>query len=77
MKKLSLWIVLVLGIAGAANAQDGRRTFDLKGFDKLSVGNAFKANVSKSNSFRVIATGEQRVWSNILLTIGVVPPPEA
>ncbi|HHV93451.1 MAG TPA: RbsD or FucU transport [Firmicutes bacterium] len=25
----------------------------------------------------VIATGEQRVWSNILLTIGVVPPPEA
>ena len=51
---------MVLGIAGAANAQDGRRTFDLKGFDKLSVGNAFKANVSKSNSFRVIATGEQQ-----------------
>jgi L-fucose mutarotase len=25
----------------------------------------------------VIATGEQRVWSNILLTIGVVPPPGA
>jgi L-fucose mutarotase len=24
----------------------------------------------------VIATGEQRVWANVLLTIGVVPPPE-
>ena len=23
----------------------------------------------------VIATGEQRVWANVLLTIGVVPPP--
>lgn len=60
MKKLSLWMVLVLGIASAAYAQESRRTFDLKDFDKLSVGSAFKANVSKSNSFRVVATGEQQ-----------------
>ncbi|ODS84467.1 MAG: hypothetical protein ABS46_03560 [Cytophagaceae bacterium SCN 52-12] len=60
MKTLSLWMALVMGIVSAAYAQESRRTFDLKDFDKLSVGSAFKANVSKSNSFRVVATGEQQ-----------------
>ncbi len=53
-------MVFVLGLIGAAHAQEDRRTFDLKGFDKLSVGSAFKANVSKSSSFKVVATGEQQ-----------------
>ncbi len=53
-------MLLVLGIASTGYAQEDRRTFDVKGFDKLSVGSAFRANVSKSSSFRVVATGEQQ-----------------
>jgi len=30
----------------------------------------------KSDVALVIATGEQRIYANILLTIGVVPPPK-
>ena len=36
---------------------------------------AFYEAVSESTVCLVIATGEQRIYSNILLTIGVVPPP--
>jgi len=37
---------------------------------------AFYDEAKKDNCCLVIATGEQRVYANILLTIGVVPPPE-
>jgi L-fucose mutarotase len=36
---------------------------------------AFYAAASQPSVCLVIATGEQRVYANILLTIGVVPPP--
>ena len=29
-----------------------------------------------SDTALVIATGEQRIYANILLTVGVVPPPQ-
>lgn len=35
----------------------------------------FYDEAKKDNCCLVIATGEQRVYANILLTIGVVPPP--
>ena len=35
---------------------------------------AFYAQASQSGTCLVIATGEQRIYANILLTIGVVPP---
>jgi len=38
---------------------------------------AFYAQSSQPGTCLVIATGEQRVYANILLTIGVVPPPTA
>ena len=36
---------------------------------------AFYDEASKDNCCLVIATGEQRIYANILLTIGVVDPP--
>jgi L-fucose mutarotase len=36
---------------------------------------AFYEAASQPNVALVIATGEQRIYANILLTIGVVPPP--
>lgn len=36
---------------------------------------AFYRKASESSTCLVIATGEQRIYANILLTIGVVPPP--
>lgn len=36
---------------------------------------AFYAAASEPSVCLVIATGEQRIYANILLTIGVVPPP--
>jgi L-fucose mutarotase len=36
---------------------------------------AFYAAALQSDTCLVIATGEQRVYANILLTIGVIPPP--
>lgn len=36
---------------------------------------AFYAQAAQPETCLVIATGEQRVYANILLTIGVVPPP--
>lgn len=36
---------------------------------------AFYAQASQPNTCLVIATGEQRIYANLLLTIGVVPPP--
>ncbi len=36
---------------------------------------AFYDEARKNNCCLVIATGEQRIYANILLTIGVVPPP--
>jgi len=36
---------------------------------------AFYDEAGKDNCCLVIATGEQRIYANILLTIGVVPPP--
>ncbi|MBE2183543.1 MAG: RbsD or FucU transport [Anaerolineae bacterium] len=38
---------------------------------------AFYETVRSPDTALVIATGEQRVYANILLTIGVVPPPRA
>ena len=38
---------------------------------------AFYDACRDSDTTLVIATGEQRVYANILLTIGVVPPPSA
>ena len=38
---------------------------------------AFYDAASTSDVALVVATGEQRVYANILLTIGVVPPPAA
>jgi len=35
---------------------------------------AFYAQASQSETCLVVATGEQRVYANILLTVGVVPP---
>ncbi len=37
---------------------------------------AFYESVRSSDTALVIATGEQRVYANILLTIGVVAPPQ-
>lgn len=37
---------------------------------------AFYAAAKQDNCCLVIATGEQRIFANILLTIGVVQPPE-
>lgn len=37
---------------------------------------AFYAAASAPSVCLVIATGEQRIYANILLTIGVVPPPK-
>ena len=37
---------------------------------------AFYDEAKKDNCCLVIATGEQRIYANILLTIGVVPPPD-
>jgi len=37
---------------------------------------AFYAQASQPETCLVIATGEQRVYANILLTIGVIAPPE-
>lgn len=37
---------------------------------------AFYDEAKKDNCCLVIATGEQRIYANILLTIGVVAPPE-
>ncbi len=36
---------------------------------------AFYAAVGETSVCLVIATGEQRIYANILLTIGVIPPP--
>jgi len=36
---------------------------------------AFYAQASQPQTCLVVATGEQRIYANILLTIGVVPPP--
>lgn len=36
---------------------------------------AFYAAASEPSVCLVVATGEQRIYANILLTIGVVPPP--
>jgi L-fucose mutarotase len=36
---------------------------------------AFYARSSQPETCLVIATGEQRIYANILLTIGVIPPP--
>jgi L-fucose mutarotase len=36
---------------------------------------AFYAAASEKDVALVIATGEQRIYANVLLTIGVVPPP--
>ncbi len=36
---------------------------------------AFYDAASTSDAALVIATGEQRIYANLLLTIGVVPPP--
>ncbi len=38
---------------------------------------AFYAAARAEDVALVIATGEQRIYANILLTIGVIPPPEA
>jgi len=38
---------------------------------------AFYAAAPKPDTCLVIATGEQRIYANILLTIGVIPPPAA
>jgi L-fucose mutarotase len=38
---------------------------------------AFYDAAGSPNVCLVIATGEQRIYANILLTIGVVPPPGA
>lgn len=38
---------------------------------------AFYETARMDNCCLVIATGEQRIFANILLTIGVVPPPAA
>jgi L-fucose mutarotase len=38
---------------------------------------AFYAAVGSTDVCLVVATGEQRIYANILLTIGVVPPPVA
>jgi L-fucose mutarotase len=35
----------------------------------------FYAAASEKDVALVIATGEQRIYANLLLTIGVVPPP--
>jgi L-fucose mutarotase len=37
---------------------------------------AFYEAAAKTDVALVIATGEQRVYANLLLTIGVVPPPD-
>ena len=37
---------------------------------------AFYELAKNSNCALVIATGEQRIYANIILTIGVVPPPQ-
>lgn len=37
---------------------------------------AFYGKASEPSTCLVVATGEQRVYANILLTIGVVPPPK-
>jgi L-fucose mutarotase len=37
---------------------------------------AFYAKASEPSTCLVVATGEQRIYANILLTIGVVPPPK-
>jgi L-fucose mutarotase len=36
----------------------------------------FYATASSPQTALVIATGEQRIYANILLTIGVIPPPK-
>ena len=38
---------------------------------------AFYDKAREEDCALVIATGEQRIYANILLTIGVVPPPES
>jgi L-fucose mutarotase len=37
---------------------------------------AFYDSASKPDVCMTIATGEQRIWSNLLLTVGVVKPPD-
>lgn len=58
MKKALLLWVLVFAVAGLLHAQSTSRTFDLKDFDKVSVGDAFKINIKAGAGFSVVATGD-------------------
>lgn len=59
MKKLNLLVLFFLAAVTAASAQTNTRSFDLRNFEKLSMGSAFKITVKQGERFRVVASGEQ------------------
>ncbi|GAA4436794.1 hypothetical protein GCM10023091_15140 [Ravibacter arvi] len=60
MKKLNLLLFMVLAVVAGAYAQEETRSFNVKDFEKLSMGSAFKINLKQGKNFRVVATGQRR-----------------
>jgi hypothetical protein len=60
MGKVNLFILFLACLAATAFAQSNTRSFDLKNFDKVSLGSAFKIDLKQSSRFRVVALGTQR-----------------
>jgi hypothetical protein len=58
MKNLILSCLVWLLALTISSAQEVNRTYNVSGFTKLSLGNAFKIDVKKGSSYRVIVSGK-------------------
>lgn len=59
------WVAAVAATMG----QSDTRSFDVKGFDKLSLGSAFKIKISQSDRFRVVASGDKQDLDDLVAKV--------
>ncbi|MFD2520695.1 head GIN domain-containing protein [Emticicia soli] len=68
--------LLVFSISSCGLLQQGieprnpdEKTFDLRNFDKLEMGNAFNINVKQGSNYRVIANGDSRDINDLVVRV--------
>jgi len=59
MRKINLLLGIWLAALTVVQGQSATREFDLRNFEKLSLGSAFVINVKPGLDYRVVATGEE------------------
>ena len=69
MKKLFNLLTINILIVVSAFAQETNRTFTVKDFDKLDIGNAFKINVSQGSGYKLEARGNEKDVEDLVAVV--------